>query len=54
MKAKAKRHYELDLMRWEGIVSDENGNEIPCGVLRTSRKQALQDAKNMIKRLEEK
>ena len=73
MKAKAKRHYELDLMRWEGVVIDKKGNnktlslqwegivvdmesnnEIRCGILRPSRNQALQDAKNMIKKLEEK
>ena len=29
MKATAKRHYELDLMRWEGIVADrESDNKI--------------------------
>jgi hypothetical protein len=72
MKATTKRHYELDLMRWEGVVIDKKGNnktipsrwqgivieedndKISCGILRTSRKQALQDAKKMIKELEEK
>jgi len=44
MKAKAKRHWEHELMRWEGIVKLPHGGVYETGALRASRKQALQDA----------
>ena len=52
MKAKAKRHYELDLMRWEGIVKLPDGKIYGTGILRPSQKQAQQDAEQMKEELE--
>lgn len=52
MKVEAKRHWEHDLMRWEGIVTLSHGEMYETGVLRASRGQALQDAERLKKNLQ--
>ncbi len=52
MKTEAKRHWEHDLMRWEGIVTLPYGRVYGVGILRVSKEQALQDAERLKKDLQ--
>lgn len=51
-KCIADRHWELDLMRWEGLVIDPNDVEHKTGIIRTTKKQALQDAERLAEELQ--
>jgi len=43
----AERKWELDLMRWEGFAIFPGGEERKTGIIRTTEKDALQDAERM-------
>jgi hypothetical protein len=53
MEAKTKRHWENELMRWEGIVKLPDGKTYETGILRPSKKQAQQDAERLREEFEQ-
>lgn len=52
IKCNADRRWELDLVRWEGVIIKPDGERIGTGLMRIEKRDALQDAKRMAEELE--